>query len=396
MVAIAETLIRGGHEAHLLADVSTAGIARAHGVRFTPLAGNMKETVLPGGHLAALMKDGGDLRRTTRAVARIAQENTTSWMASARDAACGCDVLVISGLAAYVGLTVAEELDRPCVGAGLWPMTPTREFASPFLRPRNRPGWVNLMSHRFFSALAWMMFRSAVNDARKKVFGKAPRRRMWKGYPILYGCSPTLLPRPADWPPYIEICGAWHVEEPSWQPPEPLAEFLAKGDAPIYIGFGSMAGFDTNRMLMAIVEAVGKRRALFYPGWSGMRASLPSNFHVLGDTPHAWLFPKTLLVIHHGGAGTTHAAARSGVPSVVIPFAGDQFFWADRLEKAGGGVACPSAARLDGRLLGELMARAGDPAIRSKASAIGCAMREEEGNVLARERLLHGVAQRIT
>ena len=64
-------------------------------------------------------------------------------------------------------------------------------------------------------------------------------------------------------------------------------------------------------------------------------SGLPSSFFVVRDTPHGWLLPQTSVVIHHGGAGTTHSAARAGVPSVVMPLAGDQFFWADRLQRLG-------------------------------------------------------------
>jgi hypothetical protein len=72
----------------------------------------------------------------------------------------------------------------------------------------------------------------------------------------------------------------------------------------------------------------------FYPGWSGAESlNLPTNFCIIGDTPHDWLFPRTSLVIHHGGSGTTHSAARAGVPSVVLPFAADQFFWAEQLRQ---------------------------------------------------------------
>jgi hypothetical protein len=139
------------------------------------------------------------------------------------------------------------------------------------------------------------------------------------------------------------VCGQWLAPEAAgWSPPPALGEFLAAGEPPIYVGFGSMAGFERRSLLREIVAAVAGRRALFYPGWSGVTgADLPANFLVIGDTPHAWLFPRMSLVIHHGGAGTTHSAARAGAPSVVAPFAGDQLFWADRLRRAG--VAPPRA-----------------------------------------------------
>lgn len=395
LAALAKELIGQGHQAHLLADVSAAPLAAEHGIPFTALAGSMKE-LLAHGALAEVMRDGGDVSRITRACAEIAQQNTTEWMAATREQASASDVLVFSGLASYAGLAVAEGLDMPCVGAGLWPMTPTREHAAAFMRPRPLPGWANRLSHQFFGALSWSMFRPAVNKGRSYVFGKPPRRAMWQGYPVLYGCSRVLLPRPQDWPDNVDVTGAWHLTPAqAWEPPPDLLAFLAAGEPPIYLGFGSMAGFDRKQLLAYLVDAVGQRRALFYPGWSGIDvAALPPNFHVLGDTPHDWLFPRTSLVVHHGGAGTSHTAARAGVPSVVVPFAGDQFFWADRLAKAGIATWRP-AARLDGGALRELMAAAMAPAMRQRAWMVAAAMRLEDGNRDAVQRMLSGAAQRL-
>ena len=141
-----------------------------------------------------------------------------------------------------------------------------------------------------------------------------------------------------------------------------------------------MTGFDAARLLDALIEALGGRRALFHPGWSGVDPkALPDNFLAIGDTPHDWLFPRTGVVIHHGGSGTSHSAARAGVPSIVMPLAGDQFFWAERLRLAG---VAPAA--LDGqRPKAEAFARALDfvtgAQIRDRARLLGETMRADDG-----------------
>lgn len=395
LLALARALVIQGHEARLLADAAIADRAREHGIAFTALAGSMRDALAPGAALADVVAGKGGAGRLARAFAEAARDQTEAWMRTTREAAEGSDVLVFSGLASYAGLAVAEGLGLPCVGAGLWPMTPTGDFASLFLRAPMLPRWANRFSHRLVNGMTWKMFQPAVNAGRKAVFGQAPRRRMWQGYPILYGCSPTLLPRPAEWAPEVELCGAWHLPQPAYAPPPALRRFLDEGEAPVYVGFGSMAGFDRAALLRALREAVGSRRALFYPGWSGIDASgLPSNFYVLGDTPHDWLFPRCSLIVHHGGAGTAHAAARSGVASVVIPFAGDQFFWARRMEALGIAAACPDARRLDGARLGALFERASAPAARASALAVAGRMRSEDGVAAACARLVSGVAAR--
>src|SRR3569833_3632569 len=80
---------------------------------------------------------------------------------------------------------------------------------------------------------------------------------------------------------------------------------------------------------------------------TGLRGSLLNTWDALGDglvseslfaarnVPHDWLFPHVAAVVHHGGAGTTAAAVRAGLPSVVVPFFADQPFWAARLQERG-------------------------------------------------------------
>jgi len=129
-----------------------------------------------------------------------------------------------------------------------------------------------------------------------------------------------------------------------------------------------------------VVAAVAGRRALFYPGWNSVDSlKLPPNFCVIGDTPHDWLFPLTSLIIHHGGSGTTHSAARAGVPSVVLPFAADQFFWAEQLCRIGIAPAAASSPKVTPAILSHAIDAAQKAEMRERASAIGATMRTEDG-----------------
>lgn len=384
LVALSRGLINAGHEVRLLADRSTLPTALAHGVSAQALAGDMKATVLPGGALSKLMKDGGDVTQMAKACARLANENTASWMRDLLDEATGSDAIIFSGFAGYVGLSVAEHLRIPAVGAGLWPISPTREFASALLPPWPLPGQLNLLSHIAINAMMWRLFRKAINAARKEVCGQLSRTAMWRNYPVLYGISRHLVPQPSDWPKIWQVCGAWPIQTLDWQPPQRLSEFLAAGEAPIYVGFGSMGGFDRKKMLDTVIGAVAGRRTLFFPGWSGIEACLlPSNFFVLDETPHDWLFPRTAMVIHHGGAGTSHTAARAGVPSIGVPFAGDQFFWAGRLAKAGVSPKYVTSTKINAPALSSMIEFAQKPEVRERAAALGAAMAQEDGVAFA-------------
>lgn len=127
-----------------------------------------------------------------------------------------------------------------------------------------------------------------------------------------------------------------------WTPPESLTTFLAAGSKPIYIGFGSIVVSDPEELTEIIIEAVKKAdvRAILSKGWSGRSKATvvaeriyPDCIYAIEKIPHDWLFPQVAGVVHHGGAGTTAAGIRAGVPSLIKPFFGDQFFWADRLQE---------------------------------------------------------------
>lgn len=378
--ALCRALMDAGHQAHLLADGAMLGSADALGVPSTALAGDIKGMLQPGEALANVVAQGHRFSNAANALASIANRNAEAWLREIVTAGAGCDAVIVSGLAAFVGLSAAEYFGVPAIGAGLIPITPTSAFPSPFLPPRLVPRALNHPSHRFVNAMLWRAFRNATNAARASVCGLAPRRTIWTRHPMLYGVSPSLLPAASDWPDNARVCGQWSVPEAHWSAPQALEQFLAAGPAPIYVGFGSMAGFDQQSLLRETIAAVGGRRALFYPGWSGADiGGLPGNFFVLGDTPHSWLFPRTSLVVHHGGSGTSHSAARAGVPSVVVPFAGDQFFWAERLRQAGVAAGAVNGRQLRASAFASAIEFAEAPAVRSRAQALGEKMRSEDG-----------------
>jgi UDP:flavonoid glycosyltransferase YjiC (YdhE family) len=148
-----------------------------------------------------------------------------------------------------------------------------------------------------------------------------------------------------------------------------------------------MLGFDRERLLDVVLRALEGRRAILHSGWSGFGdASLPANVRRVAHVPHDWLFPRRSTIVHHGGAGTTHTAARAGVPSVVLPFAADQFFWAKRLERIGIAPPMLTHERLSASRLRERLELAGEAAMHARATRVGSAIAAETG-------VANGVAQ---
>jgi UDP:flavonoid glycosyltransferase YjiC (YdhE family) len=385
MAALCRALMDAGHDVTLLADGGALGSAGDLGVPHAALAGDIRRALERG--ILSAVAGKNSLNATAGAMAQIANENADTWMHQVLEVAAGSDGLIVAGLAAFIGFSAAEKLAVRVIGAGMIPLTPTAAFPSPFLPARSTPRWLNRFSYRLVAEVLWRAFRNATNAARAQV-GLPPGRKIWSGHPMLYGISPSLLPKPADWPDNVWMCGQWVRPVREWDAPRSLQDFLAAGDAPIYVGFGSMVGFDQRALLDVVVAAVAGRRALFYPGWNSLDSlKLPPNFCVIGGTPHDWLFPRTSLVIHHGGSGTTHSAARAGVPSVVLPFAADHFFWAEQLRRIGIAPAAASSTKVTATILSRAIDAAQTAEMRERASAIGATMRTEDGLAKAVERV---------
>lgn len=153
--------------------------------------------------------------------------------------------------------------------------------------------------------------------------------------------SPHLLPSPPDWGKEINTAGFVFSEEQPYNPPADLVRYLEEGDAPVYVGFGSMTFLNRDRILKAILSGILRtgRRIIFATGWSGAEADKfkQEKIFVIDEVPHHWLFPKVSAVVIHVGAGTLSQALKVGKPIIMIPVAGDQPFWSHRLFQAGCG-----------------------------------------------------------
>jgi sterol 3beta-glucosyltransferase len=193
----------------------------------------------------------------------------------------------------------------------------------------------------------------------------------------LVACSPSIAPVPSDLPPTTRFTGAWMENAAPAPLPADLEAFVADGAPPIVITFGSMAGIPSTTLdaTVGLLLDAGRRVVAQSP----LADAAPGLF-VAGGVDHRALFPRTGLVVHHGGAGTTAAACAAGVPSVVVPHVGDQRFWADRLHRLG---VAPVPVALKGMTAGRLadtaLAVAADPRLRERAVELGRRVRTEDG-----------------
>ena len=203
-------------------------------------------------------------------------------------------------------------------------------------------------------------------------------------YPILYGLSPSVIPKPSDWDNNINVTGYWFLDsESDWTPPSDLMEFLQGGPPPVYIGFGSMSNRNPEKTVDLCLQALAKtqQRAIMLSGWGGLhKANLPDTVFMVDSIPHSWLFPRVGAVVHHGGAGTTAAGLRAGVPSIVIPFFGDQLFWGQRVAELGVGPEPIPRKKLTVERLAKAIKKAvTDQTMRQRAANLGAKIQAEDG-----------------
>lgn len=194
-----------------------------------------------------------------------------------------------------------------------------------------------------------------------------------------------MLPKPPDWPDYIEVCGfISHPSKSKYKPPQEIVNFLSAGKKPIYVGFGSIVVDNPIQLLRTIFKAVNciGERAIISRGWAGLggeEMDLPDNVLIIGDVPHDWLFQHVSCVIHHGGAGTTAAGLAHGCPTITIPFFGDQHFWGSAVSRAGAGPAPIPFRDLTWETLAESIKVARQPHIQQGAQQIRNKMQKESG-----------------
>lgn len=389
-VALGKGLQDRGHRIRLVTHGNFSQLVEPRGLEFWPVSGNV-QALAETPEMRALLEKGNFIA-ITRHTAKAAALAAVSWAKQGLEAVGGVDLLLVGVGGLFVGLGLAEKLRIPLIQAFVFPFTPTRAFPGPlFPQSLGRlSGGFNLLSHRLVRQAIWQGIRAGDNAMRKQVLGlpNAPflgpyASPILRRYPTLYGFSPSVIPRPADWK-NSEVAGYWFLDSaPDWTPPQDLLEFLNAGAPPVYIGFGSMGSRDpeaTADLVLRALRATGQR-AVLQSGWSGMKGeNLPDSVFLTGSVPHSWLFGRVAAVVHHGGAGTAAAGLRAGVPSVVIPFFADQPFWGQTVARLGAGTTPIPRKELTAEKLTEAIRIAvSDPEMRQRAGELGAKIRAEDG-----------------
>ena len=390
-VALGKGLQGAGHVVRLVTHQNYETLVSAHGLEFWPVEVDMQD-IIQHQRMREVLEKGNlltSMARMSKELKRGALQLAERGLAACR----GVDMVLagIGGL--FVGLSLAEKLGLPFVQAYNVPFSPTSQFPGALV-PRF-PSWLggsrHRLSHHLTRQIVWQAYRPSDGLVRGQVLGLPPAP-FWGPFasdplrhgPILYGISPTVIPRPPDWGDDIHMTGYWFLDpEADWNPPQDLSEFLQAGSPPVYVGFGSMSNRKPGETADLVVQALARtrQRAIMFSGWSGLqKTDLPDSVLMVDSVPHSWLFPHVAAVVHHGGAGTTAAGLRAGVPSIVVPFHGDQPFWGRRVAELGVGPAPIPRTKLTVDSLAHAIQEAvSDQAMRARAADLGVRIRAEDG-----------------
>jgi UDP:flavonoid glycosyltransferase YjiC (YdhE family) len=380
-VALGLGLHAAGHEIRVAAHPGFEPFVRARGLDFAPLA---EGTVSRG-------RQAPTGRGWRREMLRDARSVAARRLADCVDACDDAEAIVVSVLGTLLGYQLAEHRQVPLV----------RAYTAPF--GSDRPaGGLGRARDRLVRQAVWLHGRRWVNAARRDVLAlpRLPARDFLADVDarrvlLLYGYSPAVagVPDPREW---VHATGYWFLDRPTdWEPPRRLVEFLGSGPPPVFVGFSGRrdrAGEATGAAVLAALARTGTRAVVQAP-LLAEADDLPPDVLPVESIPHDWLFPRLAAAVHHGGAGTTAAALRAGLPSVVVPDFADEPFWARRVHELGLGPAPIPRRLLSAVRLGDAIRSATtDAGMRERAVALAERIRPEDGVARAVEAFEHHVA----
>jgi vancomycin aglycone glucosyltransferase len=302
----------------------------------------------------------------------------------------GCDAVVASGLMPAGARDVADNLGIRYVLACFQLGGIPSQHSSPGARP-GTPSPEGETDRRVLwkhdAERVNALYGPSLNSHRAKI-GLPPvenvRDYVLTEHPWL-AADPILCPSKGMTDLDVVQTGAWMLRDD-----RPLADelgaFLEAGEPPVYVGFGSMAAHAPKDIARTAVEACRAhgRRVVLSRGWAGLNlADQGKDWFVVGEVNQQALFPRVAAIVHHGGAGTTTAAARSGTPQVVVPLIADQPYWASRVAALGIGAAHERATPTVDSLTAALET-ALSPETRSQAAKVGREIRTDGATVAAR------------
>jgi sterol 3beta-glucosyltransferase len=389
-IALALGFKRAGHQVRFLTTPDFASMVDEAGFDCRFVSFDIR-SLLESESGAEVLTSGGNPIRFIKKFWKMAEPVFEQSLRFAQENYPGSDGVIIPSTGAIFGREPYDRLGvRYCYGY-LQPVTRTNAFVHPFFPQYAR--WLpvgkqtyNKFSYKAFDYVVQRLVRKPIRRALDKTGLPSQPSAGFHSIkiPLLYGFSPEVIKPPADWLPHVHVTGYWFLNQTHIFKPSPdLIDFLNCGPAPVYIGFGSMNNRNPKAMTNLVVEALrlSRQRGVLITGWGGMeKTELPDFVYATDSMPHDWLFPRVAAVVHHCGAGTTAAGLRAGVPTVPVPFFGDQIFWARRLYELGTATHPIPRKRLTANTLAQAITIAvSNKNMQVRATSLGERIRDEHG-----------------
>ncbi len=388
-VALATALQARGHQVMVAAPSDFDALFAAHGIPATTIPLNSRAILEK---YAASQRNWGRIGFIRFLIREVLPEmRRVFYMAAGalHDAAQGADLIIAHGFLVPYAYSIHQHLGIPLILGIAAPLVKTSAYPSPMFPPvRFGKAWIYPRSYGLLTRMVTFSMMGPMRAYRERVGLPALRPRAAREVlneaqvPVLMHHSRHLMPPAPDWNANARVVGQWQLPAPEgWTPPESLEAFLAQGEPPVYIGFGSMPVANPAKMSQTIGEALRRAglRGVLQAGWAGL-AHEDEHLITIGDVPHDWLFPRVAAAVHHGGSGTTHSVLSAGKPALIVPFNADQPMWARRLVELGVGVPPIRPGRLTPENLAEaLRTLTQDQPMRQRAEELGALLREEDG-----------------
>jgi len=386
-VALAIALKQSGFTPKIAAPLNFEAFIEQHGVDYSPIHMNTEEGLKSPEGRAWLAS--GNSRAFLRHLSALMKDNRPHLQKGCWEACQGADAIIGTAMTLSEAASLSEKLSLPMVASILYPLLPrSSSFANPLVAAKNLPaGWMNSLTHALVERIAFSDVREDLNRWRAEM-GLAPTSTTpskWLQLNktlTLHHYGEPLFQKPRDWAAQNVLTGPLFLngaDTPAPSDPK-LTEFLAAGEAPVFLGFGSMP-VDPEAVL-TMTARVSERlgiRAVVGAGWSQLRGSdVPKHMLLLRSVDYRWLFPMCRALVHHGGAGTTYLGLLSGRPAVVYSIFAEQPFWGERLKKAGGGTHFRFSEFSETTLLSGLQ-HVLQPAVRDRAEQLGKQLQPEAG-----------------
>lgn len=345
-IALGVGLKKYGYSVNIATHPSFHQFVTEHGLEFSAIS--YSQELMTGVDMLKLVDAGGNFPSWMRQLVNLIDSTLEIYQKDCLLACQGAETIIYSPFG-WAGYHIAKSLNIPSYAASLQPMSRTRHFPSVWSPACLRlGGYYNLITHIANEQIFWQTFRNKTNKWRQKVLGlpsipfSGPFSNLeWKQQPFLYGYSPSVIPKPFDWPDWLHVTGYWFLPQNiNWQPPQELMDFLHFGPPPVYVGFGSIPIRNQKKITQLVIKSLtnANRRGILQIGCTEKNNfQISDNLFQVGWIPHNWLFPKMAALVHHGGASTTANGLLAGIPSIIIPFAWDQPFWGHQVASLGVG-----------------------------------------------------------